>query len=111
MTPADLKAARAALGMTGAALGRKLELGGRDPGRSVRLWEDGERAIPGPARVAIGYMLADLARQSLQDAIKEARAIIAPTNPPSAVLEALDAMEHHHVGGPHPLVTTRRRGG
>lgn len=100
MTPADLTAARKRLQLTAAGLGRALELGGEDPGRSVRLWEAG-RPIPGPARVAIRYMLAERARQSLQDAVEEAQAILAPTAPPAPAPEPPE---------PTQAPRTRRRG-
>ena len=83
MTPENLKAARkAALGFnTAAKLGRALELEGKDPGRTVRLWEEG-RPIPGPARVAIALMLADQARQGLRQAVDAAQAVLTPTPTP-----------------------------
>jgi len=57
MTPAELRAARKKLKLSAAALGRALQLGGRDPGRSITAWENGDTRIPGPAAVAIRYML------------------------------------------------------
>jgi hypothetical protein len=57
MTPAELIEARKALGLSAADLGRLLRLEGRDQGRTVRRWETGESAIPGPAQVAIELML------------------------------------------------------
>jgi len=63
MTPADLTAAREALGLTAAALGRALELEGRDPGQQVKRWEANKASIPGPVRVALRYMLAERASQ------------------------------------------------
>ena len=103
MTPHDLKTARKTLGLSAAALGRRLELEGDDPGRSVRLWEAGRR-IPGPVRVAVGYMLAEQARQGLQDAVQQAQAILTPQ--PTAVVFS-------DPSGPdmRPLhMRTRRRG-
>lgn len=49
MTPDEFAAARAALGMTQAQLAAALE----SDLRTVRRWEAGERAIPGPVRVAL----------------------------------------------------------
>ena len=106
MTPAELKTARRALGLKATALGRRLELEGADPGRSVRLWEKG-RPIPGPAAVAIRYMLAEQARQGLQEAVEQAQAILTPeptgimfTDPDGPDLRPL----HQRV------IATRRRG-
>ena len=56
MNPDELRAARDRLGLTQAELARRLQLGAGG-GRTVRRWELGERAIPGPVSVAIGYML------------------------------------------------------
>lgn len=56
MTPADLKAARAALGLTQHALARELRMG-KSGWQSVNAWEKGHRPIPGPAQVAISLML------------------------------------------------------
>ena len=66
MSPAELRAARAAIGrmrglnrpLTLTELGRALRLQGRDVGASVRLWEHGRGAISGPVSVAIEAMLA-----------------------------------------------------
>lgn len=79
MTPDDIARARKRLSLTAAGLGRALELEGRDPGLTVRRWETGMTPISGPARVAIRLMLEAQARQTLQDAVSEAQAIIGPT--------------------------------
>jgi len=56
MTPADLLAARKRLGLTQGQLAQALRL--QPPGdRTVRFWEKGERAIPGPVVVAVEMML------------------------------------------------------
>jgi hypothetical protein len=56
-TPAELKAARHALGFSADGLARMLRV---DDGRTVRRWEAGEREIPGPVIVlmetAMGYL-------------------------------------------------------
>lgn len=66
MTPADITAARAALGpmwgksrpLLASELGRALGMTGRDTGRSILQWERGE-ATPHPAAIiAIRAMLA-----------------------------------------------------
>ena len=59
MTPAEVKAARLAMGMTQAQLATALELSG-DGKRTVRHWETdaGKFQITGPARVAIRLLLA-----------------------------------------------------
>lgn len=93
MTADELKTSRAALGMKAADLGRALELEGRDPGRYVRLWETNAHPVPGPVAVAVRYMLQDKARQTLQEAVEEARAILTPANPPAPVLNALEALD------------------
>jgi DNA-binding transcriptional regulator YiaG len=56
MTPAEVRAARLALGMTQDQLAAALRMGG-DGKRAVRRWEDGDRAISGPASVAIEALL------------------------------------------------------
>jgi hypothetical protein len=107
MTPADLKKARKLLGLTAAGLGRRLELEGKDPGRTVRLWEGG-RPIPGPARVAIGYMLAEGVRSSLQEAVQQAQAILTPADPSPPVLEPSSSRAEAVYRAMIPK--TRRRG-
>lgn len=87
MTPADLTAARTVLGLTAAGLGRALELEGRDPGRQVLKWEAAQAAIPGPARVAVRFLLLEHARNA-QDAQEPVSGADAPAAPPSPVLEA-----------------------
>lgn len=56
MTPAAVSAARAALGMTLHELADALRMG-HDGKRAVRRWETGDRAISGPASVAIEALL------------------------------------------------------
>lgn len=56
MTPAAVKAARLALGMTQHQLAEALRMG-TDGKRAVRRWEAGDRPISGPASVAIEAML------------------------------------------------------
>lgn len=58
MTPLELKEARRTLGMTQRELAEALELDGPFAKDSVRRWENGKRAISGPVRVAVRYMLA-----------------------------------------------------
>ena len=60
MTGAELLKARKRLKLSAAELGRLLELEGRDPGLAVRRWETDAHPIPGPVRVALRYLLADL---------------------------------------------------
>jgi DNA-binding transcriptional regulator YiaG len=56
VTPADIKSARKALGLSQAGLAERLRMGANG-GRTVRRWELGEVPITGPASVAIEYML------------------------------------------------------
>ncbi len=64
MTPAALKIARTRLGLSQAGLGLALsDPDGDSPpvdGRTVRRWEAGDCRIPGPAVVAVNYMLAEI---------------------------------------------------
>lgn len=60
MTPTEFKAVRTALALSQNAMAQALRLGANG-GRTVRRWELGERSIPGPAIVAVEYMLRDLA--------------------------------------------------
>jgi DNA-binding transcriptional regulator YiaG len=53
MTEAEFSDCRALLGLTQAGLADALE----SDIRTVRRWENGERAIPGPVRVALRLML------------------------------------------------------
>ncbi len=57
LKPAEIRAARHALGFTANGLAEALKLG-KNGGRTVRRWESGETPISGPASVAIGMMLA-----------------------------------------------------
>lgn len=105
MTPAEVTAARLALGFnTAAALGRALELEGRDPGRTVKQWESGKAPIMGPARVALRLMLekAQAAPQAANEAVQAVTQAIAAsgiTEPPGAPPESVLA----------PMLKTRRR--
>ena len=63
MTPAQLKEARRKLGFSCSQMARALsdpdgDAPPVDP-RTIRRWEAGDRTIPGPAVVAIGFMLRD----------------------------------------------------
>lgn len=57
MTPADLRAARKRLGLTQAQLACRLEL---ESDRAIRRYENGDRPIPGPVKVAVELMLEKL---------------------------------------------------
>ena len=50
MTPATLKAARHALGLSAEGFARLVRV---ESGRTVRRWESGERDIPGPVIVLV----------------------------------------------------------
>lgn len=119
MTPADLTAAREALGLKASELGRALELTGRDPGRTVLLWEAGKTPIPGPARVAVRYMLAEAGVMSLRAFVPpEPQAPEKPQEdpePPAAVTLAADPVPPVLEPSQAPSVNfsarpTRRRG-
>lgn len=56
MTPAEVKAARYALGLTQSGLAEALRMG-ENGKRQVRRWEQGETPVSGPASVAIEMML------------------------------------------------------
>lgn len=57
MTPADLRSARKALGLTQSALAKALRLSEKNGDRSVRIWEQDGNTVPGPVQVAIEAML------------------------------------------------------
>jgi DNA-binding transcriptional regulator YiaG len=50
MTPAELKIARARFGLTAEAFAKLVRAGS---GRTVRHWENGDRAIPGPVALIV----------------------------------------------------------
>jgi DNA-binding transcriptional regulator YiaG len=52
MTPSDLRAARGLRGWTQSEMASFLEV----TTRAIQMWEAGNRAIPGPAKVAIRLM-------------------------------------------------------
>jgi len=56
MTPAAVKSARKALGLTQSELGLALRLS-PDEGRTVRNWESGRNPISGPASLALEALL------------------------------------------------------
>jgi hypothetical protein len=66
MTAEDLRTARRTLGhrwglgreLRMSELGRVLRFPSRDPGQSIRDYEDGAYAIPGPVSVAVDMLLA-----------------------------------------------------
>lgn len=53
MTAAEVHSIRIGLGLTQTALGHWLRLGGKQPGHTVRMWEMGRNAPPGPAVVCL----------------------------------------------------------
>ena len=57
MTPADLRAARKALGLTQSGLAKALRLSEKNGDRSARIWEQDGNTVPGPVQVAIEAML------------------------------------------------------
>lgn len=54
MTPAELRTARDAFGLSAEGFAR---LVGVSDGRTVRRWEAGDRAIPGPVIVIVSALL------------------------------------------------------
>ena len=57
MTPADLRTARKALGLTQSALAKALRLSEKNGDRSVRIWETEGNTVPGPVQIAVQFML------------------------------------------------------
>ena len=57
LTPADLRTARKALGLTQSGLAKALRLSEKNGSRTVRIWEQDGNTIPGPVQVAIEAML------------------------------------------------------
>ncbi len=57
MTPQEFKDARHALGLSAEGMAQALMV---SSGRTIRRWESGQRDIPGPAIVAVRYMLKEL---------------------------------------------------
>jgi DNA-binding transcriptional regulator YiaG len=55
MTPADLKSARHALGLSAEDFARWVRIAG---GRTVRRWEAGSQDIPGPVQVLVEVVMA-----------------------------------------------------
>lgn len=58
MTPAELKAARQAFGLSAEGFARLVQVQG---GRTVRRWEAHERDIPGPVVVLVQALMASRA--------------------------------------------------
>ncbi len=54
MSPDDLRAARAALGLSAEGFARLVRV---ESGRTVRRWEAGERDIPGPVAVLVSALM------------------------------------------------------
>ena len=67
LTPADLRAARKALGLTQTGLAKALRLSEKNGDRSVRIWETEGNTVPGPVQVAVEGMLRD-ARKRMERA-------------------------------------------
>lgn len=57
MQPADLRAARKALGLTQSGLARVLLLSEKNGDRSIRIWETEGNTVPGPVQVAVTLLL------------------------------------------------------
>lgn len=78
MSPSQIRAARAALGLSTAALARALGLA---DGRVVRRWEAGDRSPDGPSALALAYLLDDAGLELprwAESAIDAARAELLP---------------------------------
>jgi DNA-binding transcriptional regulator YiaG len=60
MTPADLRTARKALGLSQAGLAEALRLSPKNGARTIRIWETEGNTVPGPAQVAIECLLRDV---------------------------------------------------
>jgi len=58
MTSKQFKKARVKLGLSAAGLATALEMQGRWADRTIRRWETGQSAVPGPVAVAIRGLLA-----------------------------------------------------
>ena len=58
MQPNELKAARAALGLSAEAFARLVHV---ESGRTVRRWEAGDSEIPGPVAVLVGAIMSSAA--------------------------------------------------
>ena len=56
MTPTEFKDARNELGLSANKMAQALGLA---DGRTVRRYEAGDRPIPGPVIIALGYMIRD----------------------------------------------------
>ena len=57
MTPADFRNARKALGLSQKEMAEALRLSPKNGDRTIRLWETDGNTIPGPAQVAVEYMM------------------------------------------------------
>jgi DNA-binding transcriptional regulator YiaG len=68
MTPAEIRAARLALGYTQQQLADALGITGEYAADTVRSWESGRRPISGPASVAIRLLLDMQAKGKPRDA-------------------------------------------
>lgn len=87
MTPADLTAARRALGLTQTALAQALRLRGRGL-RSVQRWEAPGGEVPGPVQVAVEMLMAK------EDALTERRMAVAYLRAEAPVSRCRLAMLH-----------------
>lgn len=57
MTPAEFRKARKALGLSQSAMAEALRLSPKNGDRTIRLWETEGSTVPGPAQVAVEFML------------------------------------------------------
>lgn len=71
MTPADLRAAREALGLTQTGLAKALRLSPKNGDRSVRIWEAEGNTVPGPVQVAVEFMLKARGTKDQQENARE----------------------------------------
>lgn len=96
MTPADLTAAREALGLTKEQLAQALRLRGRGL-RSVQRWEAACGEVPGPVQVAVeGLLREKVLADTVKAAIEQGVRILGP-NPDAVALGALEGS--FHLGG------------
>jgi hypothetical protein len=115
MTGPDVEAARKRLGMSAADLGRALRLEGRDPGQTVRRWETGHTPVPGPAQVALEYMLKEAKAAKAAARAEKSSAQAIPRSPqaqePRSETEPVDPRAIGSVAvGSSAGLKTRRRG-
>ena len=105
MTPAELKTARHALGLSAEGFARLVQV---ESGRTVRRWEAGDRDIPGPVIVIVEALMAS---REIASAVNAAVAALSEDLRQAIVLREIEGLSYEEIAEVMncPIGTVRSR--